>query len=52
MDLRDKFDSLGLTRKREFTEFIASAKRNETRTKRLEKVLKMIEEGGLYSKYR
>lgn len=52
-DLQDKFNSLSLTRKREFSEFIASAKRNETRIKRLEKTLKMIEEGkGLYDKYK
>lgn len=51
--LQDKFNSLSLTRKREFSEFVATAKRNETRVKRLEKVLNMIEEGkGLYDKYK
>lgn len=47
------FDALSLTKKREFVEHIASAKRDETKLDRLAKILPMIAEGkGLNDKYR
>ncbi len=50
--LSENFDKLNLTKKREFTEHIADAKRAETKQKRLEKIIPMIKEGiGLYDKY-
>ena len=48
-----KFESLNLTVKRELADFIQSAKRPETKTRRLEKVLDLIEQGkGPYDKYK
>lgn len=50
--LSEVFDKLNLTKKREFTEHIADAKRVETKQKRLKKIIPMIKEGiGLYDKY-
>ncbi|NNC70013.1 MAG: hypothetical protein HKN90_04230 [Flavobacteriaceae bacterium] len=47
------FESLTLTKKREFAEHISSAKREETRQKRLEKIIPMILNNiGLNDKYR
>lgn len=51
--LRDSFDALSLSRKREYAEHVSSAKREETRHKRLEKILPLILEGvGLSDKYK
>jgi uncharacterized protein YdeI (YjbR/CyaY-like superfamily) len=51
--LRDCFDALSLSRKREYAEHLSSAKREETRQKRLENILPLILEGvGLSDKYR
>lgn len=47
------FEQLTLTKKREFAEYIAEAKREATKLKRLEKIIPMILEGvGLNDKYR
>ncbi len=47
------FEALTLGKKREYTEYIADAKREETKLKRLDKILPMIESGvGLNDKYR
>lgn len=51
--LKDSFEALSLSRKREYTEYVGSAKREETRLQRLEKVLPLILEGiGLNDRYR
>ena len=51
--LKDTFDALSLTNKRDFAEHVNSAKREETRKQRLEKVIPMILEGiGLNDKYK
>jgi len=51
--LKDAFDALSLTNKRDFAEHVDSAKREETRKHRLEKVIPMILEGiGLNEKYK
>ena len=51
--LNSSFESFSLSKQREFTEYIGQAKRAETRQKRLEKCLPMIEQGvGLNDKYR
>lgn len=51
--LREAFEALSLSKKREYAEHIASAKREDTRQKRLEKITPMILEGkGLHDKYR
>ena len=47
------FKKLPKGKQREFTVYIADAKRDDTKQKRLEKILPMIEEGiGLSDKYR
>lgn len=47
------FNALTKGRQREYTDYIADAKRPETKAKRLEKILPMIESGvGLNDKYR
>jgi len=47
------FESFSLTRKREFAEYIQEAKREETKQKRLSKIIPMIIDGtGLHDKYR
>jgi len=47
------FDSLTLTKKREFAEYISNAKREETKHSRLEKIIPMILNNiGLNDKYR
>lgn len=51
--LKDSFEALSLSRKREYTEYVGLAKREETRLQRLEKVLPLILEGiGLNDRYR
>jgi len=50
---RNEFANLRLGLQREFTDHIASAKRNETKQKRIEKILPMIAAGkGLHDQYR
>ena len=50
---RKGFEQLRLGLQREYTDHIASAKRDETKQKRLEKILPMIAAGkGLHDKYR
>ena len=52
-DLSDKFNSLTNFKKREYAEYIDSAKRESTKMDRLEKIVPMILEGiGLNDKYR
>lgn len=51
--LSESFEELSLTYKREYAEHIAEAKRDETKKKRLEKIIPMIlEKKGLNYKYR
>ena len=51
--LKDSFDALSPYRKKEYAEHVASAKRDETRQKRLELIIPMILDGiGLSDKYR
>lgn len=51
--LSESFEQLSLTYKREYAEHIAEAKREETKKKRLEKIIPMIlEKKGLNDKYR
>ena len=51
--LSEKFDSLKLTFKREYAEYISEAKRPQTKTNRLAKIIPLIREGiGLNDKYR
>lgn len=52
-DAGEQFNALTPGKQREYTEYIAAAKRAETRTRRLEKVLPMIRAGhGLNDKYK
>lgn len=51
--LRDTFDKFGLSKKREFVEYVESAKRADTRSRRLEKIVPLILRGrGLNDTYR
>ncbi|HNQ16033.1 MAG TPA: YdeI/OmpD-associated family protein [Pyrinomonadaceae bacterium] len=51
--LASAFDGLGLTKKRDYCEYIEVAKRAETRQQRLEKIIPMIREGrGMNDRYR
>lgn len=51
--LKDIFSLLSLSKRREYAEHVGSAKREETRQQRLEKVIPMIFQGiGLSDKYR
>lgn len=51
--LKERFEGLSKGKKREYTEYIADAKRAETKDKRLVKILPMIAAGiGLNDKYR
>ena len=51
--LKDSFETLSLSKKREYAEYVGSAKREETRQQHLEKVLPLIREGlGLNDRYR
>ncbi len=52
-ELETAFNKFTLSKKREFAEHIAEAKRMETKMKRLEKIIPMIMDGiGLHDKYR
>ncbi|WP_044200527.1 YdeI family protein [Flammeovirga sp. OC4] len=52
-NLESGFKSLSLSKKREYGEYIASAKREATKISRLEKVIPMIKDGvGLNDKYK
>ena len=52
-DLADQFDTLTLSCKREYAEYISEAKREETKVRRLEKIIPMImEKTGLNDKYK
>ena len=42
---REAFDGLSFTRRREYSEWIAGAKKEETRARRVEKALTMLREG-------
>lgn len=51
--LSEQFDQLSLTNKRDYAEHIAEAKREETKQKRLDKIIPMIMDGvGLNDKYK
>ena len=51
--LYEAFEGMSLSCKREYAEYISEAKREETRMKRLDKIIPMIlEGGGLNDKYR
>ncbi len=51
--LSELFDQLSLTNRRDYAEHIAEAKREETKQKRLEKIIPMIKKGvGLNDKYK
>ena len=53
VELSEIFDELSLTNKRDYAEYIAEAKREETKQKRLDKIIPMIREGvGLNDKYK
>ena len=52
-NLIEVFEELSLSKKRDFAEYISSAKQDETKWRRLEKILPMIENGiGLNDKYK
>jgi len=52
-DLKEAFESLNLTKKRDYAEHIEIAKREETKMARLEKIIPMIKAGiGLNDKYK
>ena len=52
-ELKEAFESLNLTKKRDFVEYIEIAKREETKLARLEKIIPMIKAGiGLNDKYK
>lgn len=52
-NVESRFSELSLTCKREYAEYIAEAKREETKVKRLEKIIPMIlEKKGLHDNYR
>ena len=52
-DLLDRFEALSTGKRREYADYIAEAKRAETKIKRLEKIVPMILAGlGLHDKYR
>jgi uncharacterized protein YdeI (YjbR/CyaY-like superfamily) len=51
--LKESFEALSLSKRREYAEHIGGAKREETRQQRLQKIIPMILEGiGLSDKYR
>ncbi len=53
IELRDAFEAFSLSCKREFAEYVAGAKREETRANRLAKIVPMIKARvGLNDKYR
>lgn len=51
--LNNSFDTLTLGKKREFAEYVSSAKREATKQNRIDKIIPLIEQGiGLNDKYR
>lgn len=51
--LTDRFNSLSLSKQREYSEYISQAKQEKTRLKRIDKICPMIMEGvGLNDKYK
>ncbi len=51
--LKKQFESLPLSKQREYAEYISSAKREHTKTQRMEKIILLILDGkGLYDKYK
>ncbi len=51
--LNKSFKALTISKKREFSEYIAEAKRETTKAKRLEKIIPMIiDNTGLHDKYK
>ncbi len=51
--LKESFEALNLTKKRDFCTYMLEAKRDETKQKRLAKIIPMISEGiGLNDKYK
>jgi uncharacterized protein YdeI (YjbR/CyaY-like superfamily) len=52
-ELSEKFDTLSLSFKREYAEYISAAKKEETQLRRLEKIIPMIrDQKGLNDRYR
>ncbi len=52
-ELKEKFESFTLSKKREFSDYISEAKREATKQSRLDKITPMILSGiGLHDKYR
>ncbi len=52
-DLKETFDQLNLTNKRDFVGYIQEARRQETKQKRIEKIIPMVREGvGLNDRYK
>jgi uncharacterized protein YdeI (YjbR/CyaY-like superfamily) len=52
-ELAESFEALTLGKKRDYAEHIETAKREETKQKRLEKIIPMIKQGaGLHDKYK
>jgi uncharacterized protein YdeI (YjbR/CyaY-like superfamily) len=50
---KNQFETLSLSKKRDYLEYIDSAKRVETKQKRVEKIIPLIEAGvGLHDKYK
>ena len=50
--LKEAFNSLNLTKRRDYADYISFAKRAETKISRLEKIIPMIQKGiGLHDKY-
>ncbi len=51
--LKEAFELLSLGKKRDYTEYISEAKRDETKQKRLTKIIPMVNAGvGLNDKYK
>ncbi|SEB49663.1 Uncharacterized conserved protein YdeI, YjbR/CyaY-like superfamily, DUF1801 family [Tenacibaculum sp. MAR_2009_124] len=52
-EVKIKFEAFTLSKKREFTDYISEAKRENTKLKRIEKIIPLIVAGiGLHDKYR
>lgn len=52
-DLSNAFESFSLSHKREYADYISEAKREETKLRRLDKIIPMIKNGGgLHDKYK
>jgi uncharacterized protein YdeI (YjbR/CyaY-like superfamily) len=50
---KSRFDKLSKSKRREYTDYIRAAKKQETRSRRIEKIMPMIIESvGLNDKYR